>query len=316
MLQFQQIRCFVALAHELHFGRAAERLNMTQPPFSRQIRLLETVVGKPLFERDHRRVTLTEAGARFLPEAEHLLRCSEGAVLAAQSAFRGLTGQVVLGYVMGVSFGLLPEVIAVVAERLPGVKLDLREISSDAQREALRSGGVDIALARSSVPTPDLGAVRVLREKFWAALPVGHALCESRLIDPHQLHDQPLFMYQPGRADQFYNILHGYFTGIDVEPRYVQYVRHGHSMLPLVDAGLGMALVPSSLRRMRYAGVAWRPILLPDAVDVETHMAWRLSDDRDNPVVSETRRLVLEAAASEALLEARMTATATEPARG
>jgi DNA-binding transcriptional LysR family regulator len=84
---------------------------------------------------------------------------------------------------------------------------------------------------------------------------------------------------------------------------YVQYVRHGHSMLPLVDAGLGLALIPGSLRRMRYVGVVWRPILLPEDVAVDTHMAWRLNDDRDNPVVSETRRFVLEAAACEALQE-------------
>lgn len=305
MLQFQQIRCFVTLARELHFGRAAERLNMTQPPFSRQIRLLEDAMGQPLFHRDPRGVRLTELGARFLPEAEHLVRCSDHAVLAARSAFKGQTGHVALGYVMGVSFGLLPELVAAAADRLPGVSLELLELTTDSHREALRAGRADLVLAHSAAPAADLGAALVLRERFWAAVPAGHKLAAGSRIDPRDLHGEALFMYQPGRPDGLHALLQDYFSRSGIEPRYVQHVRHGHAMLPLVDAGLGAALVPASLRRMRYAGVAWRPVDLPEALAVETHMAWRLHDDRENPVVSEMRRLVLEAAAS-ALMQAAL----------
>lgn len=301
MLHFQQIRCFAALARELHFGRAAERLNMTQPPFSRQIRLLEEAVGQPLFHRDPRGVRLTELGARFLPEAEHLIRCSENAVLAAQSAFKGQAGHVALGYVMGVSFGLLPELVATAAERLPSVPLDLRELTTESHHEALRSGRADLVLAHSAASAVDLGASLVLRERFWAAVPTGHKLAASSRIDARALHDQPLFMYLPGRPDGLHAVLQEYFSSRGITPRYVQHVRHAQSMLPLVDAGLGVALVPASLRRLRYAGVAWRPIDLPETLAAETHMVWRLRDDRENPVVSEMRRLVLEAAAAAAM---------------
>lgn len=313
MLQFQQIRCFVALAQELHFGRAAERLHMTQPPFSRQIRLLEAAVGQPLFVREPRAVSLTEAGRRLLPEAEHLMRCSEAAGQAAQDAFKGLSGTLVLGYVMGVSFGLLPELVAAMAERLPGVTLTLHEISSDNQREALRRGRIDLALARSSVATPDLGATRVLAERFEAALPRGHRLAHATRIGLHDLDGEPMLMYQPGRADRFHDILQACFDEAGVAPRCVQHVRHGHAMLPLVDAGIAMALVPASLRRMRFEQVQWRPADLPPSVLIETHMAWRLRDDRDNPVVAQARHLVMEAAAALALRDAAL-ATAPAPA--
>jgi DNA-binding transcriptional LysR family regulator len=254
-------------------------------------------MGQPLFHRDPRGVRLTELGARFLPEAQHLVRCSENAVSAAQSAFKGQTGHVVLGYVMGVSFGVLPQLVAAAAERLPGVSLELLELTTDSQREALRSGRADLVLAHSAVPATDLGAALVLRERFWATVPTGHQLAAKSSLDPRVLHAEALFMYQPGRPDGLYDLLHGFFSGNGIAPRYVQHVRHAHAMLPLVDAGLGCALVPASLRQMRYAGVAWRPVELPEGVAVETHMAWRLRDDRENPVVSEMRRLVLEAAA-------------------
>jgi DNA-binding transcriptional LysR family regulator len=301
MLQFQQIRCFVTLAGTLHFGRAAERLNMTQPPFSRQIRLLEEAMGQPLFHRDPRGVRLTELGARFLPEAEYLVRCSDHAVLAAKSAFKGQSGRVALGYDMGVSFGLLPEIVASAAERLPGVQLELLETATDSHREALRTGRADLVLSHLAAPSADLGATLVLRERFWAAVPTGHRLAVTDRIDPKELHGESVFMYQPGRADGLHAVLDGWLQEQGIAPRYVQHLRHGHAMLPLVDAGLGLALVPASLRRMRYQGVAWQAIDLPERVTAETHMGWRVRDDRDNPVVTEMRRLVLEAAAVTAM---------------
>lgn len=297
MLQLQQVRCFVALARTLHFGRAAESLHMTQPPLSRQIRLFEEAVGQRLFDRDPRGVRLTAAGERLLPEAEHLLRCGAQAAEAAQSAFEGRSGRVVLGHVTGVVFGLLPEVVAAVAAQLPGVELELQEMYTGDQHEALRAGRVDIALVRTCGATPDIGSECVLREPFQAAIPAGHVLADKASLAHGDFEGQRLLMFLPGAADGFHALLSEQFTAHGVAPLYVQHMRHCHAMLPLVDAGLGVALLPGSLRAMRYAGVRWRPVVWGESIAAEVHMAWRKRDARDSPVVIEVAQLVRRAAA-------------------
>jgi len=143
MFEISQLRCFVAVAEELHFSRAAERLHMTQPPLSRQIRLLEHHVGAQLLARNSRTVKLTAAGKAFFPEAARILRIAEEATFTARRAARGEQGSLAIGFTSASGYSLLPEVVRRLRERAPGIALTLKELVSTAQVEALNAGELD-----------------------------------------------------------------------------------------------------------------------------------------------------------------------------
>src|SRR6201746_1209699 len=140
MFEFSQLRCFLAVAEDLHFGRAAQRMNMTQPPLSRQIQLLEHELGVTLFERTSRAVKMTPAGRTFLPEAKQMLRLAEGAIVSAKRVARGEVGPVTVGFTPGSSHAFVPRLVAAAMEKMPDVDLVLREMDSAHQMEALAAG--------------------------------------------------------------------------------------------------------------------------------------------------------------------------------
>ncbi|WP_394791907.1 LysR family transcriptional regulator [Rhodoferax sp.] len=292
MFQLSQIRCFVVVANELHFGRAAVRLHMTQPPLSRQIQQLEAMLGVQLLERTQRSVRLTPAGKAFLPEAEYVLAASASATLVARRAATGEAGTVSLGYVAGASFAFMPQIVAAARAQLPGLDIVLRDLSTTEQFEALRSGRLDLGIVRSPVDHTDLRSASVLREPFVAALPVAHPLAAKRKLALADLHGQDLVMYEPGQGGQLYELLSSVFHAAQVLPRYVQQVRQTYSLMGLVGSGIGLALVQASVARVRMPGVVVRPIALPAHAVSELHLAWRARDERENPAVDRLRQLV------------------------
>lgn len=297
MIQLNQIRCFVMVAQELNFGRAAERLNMTQPPLSRQIQQLEKTLGLRLLDRDRRGVLLTEAGSAFLPEALHLLKSGEAAVDAAQRAFRGDAGRVAIGH--SVSYAFVPDLVAAASVRLPNVRIALEELLVDEQLDRLRGGGIDLALIPMAPDLPDLSSLPVLREPFLAALPARHPLARCAQCGDVRLQDfedEPLIMYPPGAEGYYHQMLTAMFAAHGVTPRYVQFIRHLHSILALVNLGAGHALVPVSAARMAYPDVVFRPLAPVGCAIAELHLVWRSADEKDNPVVNEMRRFILSQA--------------------
>ena len=148
MLEISQLRCFVAVGEELHFRRAAERLNMTQPPLSRQIRLLEHQVGTALLERTNRVVRFTAAGRAFFPEAARILRLAEEAAATARRIARAEGGPFAVGFTASFGYGLLPEIVRRLHRRVPGISLTLKEMVTGAQLEALDAGQLDVGLLR------------------------------------------------------------------------------------------------------------------------------------------------------------------------
>lgn len=293
MFQLSQIRCFVVVANELHFGRAAARLHMTQPPLSRQIQQLEGVLGVQLLERTQRSVRLTPAGKAFLPEAEYLLALSASATSVARRAASGEGGSLSLGYVAGASYAFMPRIVALARARLPGLDVVLRDMSSTEQFEALRSGRLDVGIVRSPTDHADLRSASVEREPFVVALPAGHALARRRQLDMDDLHGQDLIMYEPGQGGSMYELLTTAFHAAHVVPRYVQHVRQTYCLMGLVGSGVGLALIQTSAARLRMPGVVVRPIRLPPYAVSEFHLAWRARDEVENPVVDRFRRLVL-----------------------
>jgi DNA-binding transcriptional LysR family regulator len=284
VFELSQLRSFVVLAEELHFGRAAARLHLTQPPLSRQIQLLEHQVGAQLLERSSRNVRLTPAGRGFLPEARAILRLAESASLSAQRISRGEAGSLAIGFTASCGYRFLPGLIVVCRERLPGVELDLKEMVTMEQVEALASGRIDVALLRPSAATADFDTRCVAREPLVVALPEHHALATGRAPTLSDFDHAPFLTYSPIEARYFHDLVAGTFSRAGVHPDYIQYVTQIHSILALVRAGLGAALIPEAAMSLRFEGVVFRALdKLRPARPVELFMAWKR--DNDNPVL-------------------------------
>src|SRR6478735_7159153 len=285
MLDFGQLRCFAAVAEELHFGRAAARLNMTQPPLSRQIQVLERILDVQLLERTSRSVRLTAAGRSFLPEAQHILRLAETAAHVTRQVAAGRAGILKCGFTAASAYDFLPRLVTAFRRALPDVSLALREMVSKDQIEELLAGRIDAALVRPPVTHPDLIAVRALAEPLVAALPAGNPLALRDRLTPGDLGLEPLIAYAPNEARYFHDLVLGLFTEAGIQPRIVQQLTQIHSILALVRSALGIALVPAAAERLRFEGVVFRPLALPTPRPVELLLAWRR--DADDPVIAQ-----------------------------
>jgi DNA-binding transcriptional LysR family regulator len=283
MFDLNQLRCFVTVAEELHFGRAAARLNMTQPPLSRQIQVLEHIVDAPLLERTSRSVRLTPAGRSFLPEARRILKLAESASQVARRIAMGKTGSLKLGYTAAAAYGYLPELIAACRARLPEVDFSLKEMVSGDQLEALTSGQIDAGLLRPPIGRPELATRRVLAEPLLAAIPGKHPLASAATLSIKDFDGQPFVMYSPYESRYFHDLLVALFTHADILPRYVQHLGQIHSILAMVRAGLGAAIVPAAAASLRIADVKLRPLKLRTPNPVELFLVWRR--DCENPLL-------------------------------
>jgi DNA-binding transcriptional LysR family regulator len=198
VFDLNQLRCFVTVAEELHFGRAAARLHMTQPPLSRQIQLIEHSVGTPLFSRTNRMVRLTPAGRSLLPEAHAILRLAEKARLSALRTGLGEAGRIVIGFTATAADEFLPDMLGRLRRTLPGIDLELREMVSSLQLDALENGQLDVGLLRRGpADREDLDSVCVARETLVAALPLDHPLGQRNGLHLRDFDGQAMVMYSP-----------------------------------------------------------------------------------------------------------------------
>lgn len=294
MFELSQIRCFVTAAEELHFGRAAARLNMTQPPLSRQIQVLERILGVPLFERTSRSVKLTPAGRVFLPEARRIVWLAESATLAARKVAQGDAGRIGIGFTAVSGYSFLPQIVAQARARLPNIELDLREMVSSQQVEALQTGLIDIGFLRQPLDRHEFESERVVSEALIAALPTGDTRLTTPELTLKAFDGSPLIMYSREGASYFHNMLMGLFSEADVRPDYVQQVTQIHSMLGLVRAGLGVAIVPHTAMSLQFSGVHYRNIVTVPEKPVELYMVWRRVNT--NPALGAVRELCSEVA--------------------
>lgn len=281
MFELSQLRCFVAVAEELHFGRAAQRLNMTQPPLSRQVQLLERILGVVLLDRTSRSVRLTAAGKSFQIEARRILRLAESAALATRRIASGEAGRVAVGFTAASGYSFLPNLVSLARTQLPNVDLTLRELVSGDQVEALVTGRIDLGLVRPPLTRPEFDKMRVLVEPLVAALPSGDPRLAKAAIQLADFDGLPMVMYSPEGAGYFHDMLVGMFDAVDVTPQYVQYMSQIHSILALVHARIGAAVVPQAAMRLHFDGVEFRPLATTPAEPVELCVAWRR--DNNNP---------------------------------
>ena len=292
MFSLARLSCFIAVAEELQFGRAAERLHMTQPPLSRQIQQLESELGVQLIDRTTRSVTLTPAGVAFLPDARRILQLAEGAALTVKRVPAGELGTVVVGFTAASAHAVLPRLLDSARANLPDVKLELREMVSAAQIEGLMTGELDLGMARPPLKRPGLVSRPLLHEQLVAALPADHPLVGlPRQLTLTDLDGQDVIMYSPVQARYFNELLISTFTIAGASPRYVQYVTQVHTMLVLVRSGLGIALVPASAATLHPDGVVFRSIGAFRERPVELDAVWR--GDSTNPALLRLLRDVL-----------------------
>lgn len=284
MFTFVQLTHFVAVAEELHFGRAAERLRMTQPPLSRQIQLLEKEVGAELFDRANRTVRLTRAGQAFLVDARRLLQQAERATLAVRRVSAGTGGVLRVGFTGASVHSGLPLVLATARSLLPDVDVELRELVTMDQVEALSDGSLDLGMVRPPITRPDLTTRTFVREGLIAALPGGHPLAASAEPLPvTALHGADMVMHAPVEARYFHELVTSVLHAASVVPVVTQYMTQVHSILALVNLGWGAALVPESAAGMRFDNVRYRPLDEVGKV-VELDLVWR--QDNENPVLA------------------------------
>lgn len=286
MFTLDQLRSFVAVAEELHFGRAAERLNMTQPPLSRQIQKLEKSVGVELLERDNRKVTLTDAGRVFLADAKRVLVAADRAPFTARKVAAGKAGVIRLGFTAASGFNILGALLTEIDENLPDVDVQLRELVTAEQLQALQDGDLDMGLARPPFDTDVYESRLLLSEQLRLAVPVDHPLNRlNRPIKANDLADAKLIMHSPTQARYFYDL------AIKLMP-----IQHGNvvhtvsqilTMVALVGAGHGVAFVPESARYLGIEGVEYLYLDSADDISVEVHAIWRRGSK--NPAL---RRLI------------------------
>jgi len=288
LFEISQLRCFVAVAEELHFSRAAERLNMTQPPLSRQIRLLEHSVGVALLERTSRSVTLTAAGAAFLPEATRILRLAQEAAVKARRTASGEQGSLTIGFSAASGYSLLPAVVRGIRQACPQVALNLKELVSTAQVEALNAGEIDLGLMRPHTINSELESILMVTESLMLAIQESDAHLWPEAPTLACVHGKPFVMYSPYEARPFYQMLSERFARAGVVPDIVEHIGQVHTMLALVGAGMGAALIAEGAARLKFEGIVLRKV----ATD-PVHLVATYRRDNDNPVLALLKQQVL-----------------------
>lgn len=287
-VELRQLRYFVAVAEELHFGRAAARLRMAQPPLSQQIARLERKLGTRLFERTSRRVELTEAGRVLLVDARRILAATREAVLATQRAGRGEAGAISVGFTTSAMLLGLPRIIREFRERFPGIHLDLREMSTAQQLAALRGGELDLGLVRQPPADELLRTEPAMSEPLVVAVAADHRLAAEETVAPADLAEEEFVLFPAEVAPG----LHAQVLAICLEagfaPRVVQESREIYTTVNLVGAGLGVTITPASIQKMGWRGVVFRPLPFPTVTRIE--LAWHADNHR--PVVQSFLRVV------------------------
>lgn len=278
-MELRQLRYFVAVAEELHFGRAARRLHISQPPLSQQILSLEREMGVQLFTRGGRSVQLTPAGTRFLEHARVVLRQTAQAVSSAQRAARGEIGELSIGFVSSLALTLVPRVLSEFVRRYPAITLLLHEQSIAEQLDALQEGRLQIGLLRPPVTLNGLEIEweTLLVEPLIVAIPQAHPLAALDRVPVEALRDQPLIAVPRGYGLSYPIEISRMFHRAGFEPKVVQEIRHLHAAIGLVGAGIGLTILPESLSVVQLAGVVYRPIA-GSQEGAEIALAWRPGD--------------------------------------
>ena len=278
-MELRHLRYFVTVAEELHFGRAAKKLHISQPPLSMQIRALEAELGVMLFNRTQRSVALTQAGNALLGEARDILARVDQAVLMTRRVSRGEIGELAIGFISVADYNVLPVVLREFRRAFPLVNLTLRESTTDAQIRDLLAGRIDVGFVLPPINEPSLESLPILREPLIAALPDKHPLArKAGKLVLEKLKDAPFILFPRPYAPGLYDDVVSCCKAAGFSPRVEQEAIQMQTIVSLVSAELGVALIPASLTNLRRTGVTYKELKAGSPL-TEVHLAWRRGDD-------------------------------------
>ena len=278
-MEFRHLRYFLALADELHFGRAAQRLAITQPPLSLNIQQLEASVGARLFDRDSKGVRLTAAGVAFQEAARALLARADEARQLAREIEAGAVGRLRVGFVGSVLFRGLPQWLARFQAEHPRIEVRLSELNSQEQVDALVRDELDLGFVHTPQVPPELQVQLLHEDAFLCCLPADHALARRRKVALADLRDEPFVMFSRRASPDYFARIMAMCGSLGFQPRVRHEVRHWLSVVSVVAQGMGVAVVPAPLQRSRMAGAVFRPLAdatLPSPV----YCAWKAALDQ------------------------------------
>jgi DNA-binding transcriptional LysR family regulator len=260
-VELRHLRYFVAVAEELHFGRAAERLHMAQPPLSQQIRQLEVEIGFDLFRRTKRSVQLTEAGQLFLDRVRVIFTQVDQAIEIGRQANRGDLGQMVVGFVGSAAYNVLPPILQTMRTQVPGVGLELRELTTVQQLQWVAEGTIDVGFVRPPVNLPGLESEVIFQEPLVVALPESHPLCQGETVAVRSLMHEPFIQFPRVLAPGLYDPIISLCQQAGFSPNVVQEAIQMQTIVSLVAAEMGVAIVPASLQNLQRKGVVYKPLV-------------------------------------------------------
>jgi DNA-binding transcriptional LysR family regulator len=281
MFDLKQLRCFVAVAEELHFARAAGEMNMTQSPFRRQIRLLEQALGVQLLDRDSKHVRLTRPGRALLNDARLILQAASTGTTITRQVAAGERGTITLGFTTAAGYALMPQIVATCRAQLPDLTLVLQEMSSDQQVELILTGRLDFGLVWAGTAVT-LTCMSLAAEPLVAALPAHDARLRKASLSPGDFDNDAFIMYDSEGDSYLHDVVSEMLE--DCAPCPVQHVTSAHAMLSMVSSGIGAALVPLSAAGLHVNGVSFRAMDCEQGHLVETQGVWR--SDISNPALA------------------------------
>jgi LysR family hca operon transcriptional activator len=276
-MELRHLRYFVAVAEELNFTRAAQRLHTAQPSLSQQIQDLEQEVGVPLFIRTKRSVKLTAAGTAFLDEARLTLAQARRAIANARQAAQADERTLVLGFGPPAEIKLFPGTLTSLRASFPKLRLEFRSMTTLEQREALLHSEIDLAFLRPPIHEPSLEAIPVLREQLVAVLPADHPLAGEGPLDFAELSGYPFIEASPLHSSNLFNLVRAAAQERGVQLNPIQQVVNVLTMLALISLGEGYTLLPDYAESLVFRNVTTRR-LTPPAIEADLLMAWRKGD--------------------------------------
>ncbi|OWY78581.1 MULTISPECIES: LysR family transcriptional regulator [Pantoea] len=273
-IELRHLRYFIAVAEELHFGRAAQRLHISQPPLSQQIMQLEAETGAQLFNRTNRSVQLTPAGAQFLQDARAILLQVEQATQRAARLHRGEEGELRIGFTSSAAFiGVMSDALYVFRQRWPNVHVQMQEINTRQQLAPLHEGKLDLGVMRNTPLPADLHHQLLLREPLCAVVHKAHPLATAGRITLQALAREPFVFFDPQVGTALYSEILDLLQRYQIRPYITQEVGEAMTILGLVATGLGVSILPASFSHARLANVVWLPLEEPDAQS-EMWLVW------------------------------------------
>lgn len=273
-IELRYLRYFIAVAEELHFGRAAQRLHISQPPLSQQIMQLEAETGAQLFNRTNRSVQLTPAGAQFLQDARAILLQVEQATQRAARLHRGEEGELRIGFTSSAAFiGVMSDALYVFRQRWPNVHVQMQEINTRQQLAPLHEGKLDLGVMRNTPLPADLHHQLLLREPLCAVVHKAHPLATAGRITLQALAREPFVFFDPQVGTALYSEILDLLQRYQIRPYITQEVGEAMTILGLVATGLGVSILPASFSHARLANVVWLTLEEPDAQS-EMWLVW------------------------------------------